>query len=425
MAALDVGTSKIVCLIARTDAEGQAQIVGIGHLLSSGIKAGIISQMEPAQQAIAQAVSAAEQMADVEIDRVVVNISGGHVASQDYTLDLSLAGHEVGQAEVAHLMREAADLSLDESDVAREIIHALPLSYRLDGQRGIKNPLGMIGQKLGVDLHLITAAFGPVRTLAAAVARSHLEVDQMVVSSYASGLSCLVEDETDLGCTMIDMGAGTTTFAIFFEGQCVYTGSVPVGGAHVTNDIARGLTTSTAHAERLKTLYGFAQKSALDERETIQVPQMGDDLPDHATQIPKSHLTGIIQPRLEEVFEMVKKKLDDSGLQEVVGKRVVLTGGASQLPGMRELAQRVLDKTVRLGKPLKLVRSAAHGKNAPEARLLEGTHPDMANGPNFSTAVGLLHAALNPSPITITGFGEERLSTSAFGRLGQWFKQAI
>ena len=203
---------------------------------------------------------------------------------------------------------------------------------------------------LNVQLHLVSAAYGPVRTLVSAIGRCHLDVETLVAAPYASGLACLVEDEMDLGCLVIDMGAGTTSFAVFFDGNVVYADGVPVGGAHVTSDVARGLTTSLAHAERLKTLYGNAIPSPMDEREIIDVPQVGEeDAPEHANHLPKAQLVRIIQPRLEEIFEMVRARLDKSGFQEAAGRRVVITGGASQMPGARELAQRMLERQVRIG----------------------------------------------------------------------------
>ena len=222
----------------------------------------------------------------------------------------------------------------------------------------------MTGDTLQAQMHLIAAAFGPVRTLITAIARCHLEVEKLVAAPYASGLACLVEDEMDLGSLVIDMGAGTTSFAVFFDGNVVFADGIAMGGAHVTNDIARGLTTSLACAERLKTLYGNAIPSPMDEREIVDVPLVGEELPENANPVPKAQLIRIIQPRIEETLELLRSRLDKSGFSDVAGRRVVLTGGASQLPGIRELAQRMLDKQVRLGRPLRVARPTSHSSKS-------------------------------------------------------------
>jgi cell division protein FtsA len=222
-------------------------------------------------------------------------------------------------------------------------------------------------------MHLITAAAGPLRNLQTCVERCHLDIQSLVISPYASGLATLVEDEMDLGVTVIDMGGGTTTIAVFFDGHVIYTDSLAIGGGHVTNDIARGLSTPLAHAERMKTLYGNCIPSPADEREVISVPQVGEEDPANATTIPKSILVGIIQPRLEETFELVRSRLEHGGYGKIAGRRVVLTGGASQLSGVRELAALVLDKQVRMGRPIRI-----------------GGLAEATGGPAFATAVGLL-----------------------------------
>ena len=207
---------------------------------------------------------------------------------------------------------------------------------------------------------------------------AHLELEALVVSPYAAGLSCLVEDEVGLGVTVIDMGGGTTTIGVFFDGNLVFADSVPVGGGHVTNDIARGLSTPIAHAERMKTLFGSAISASTDEREMIAVPQIGEEEEGHVNHVPKSLLVGIIAPRIEETFELVRDRLEESGFDKLAGRRVVLTGGACQLHGVRELAALILDKQVRIGRPMRV------------AGLAEATQ-----GPAFSPTAGLLHFAMS------------------------------
>lgn len=406
VAALDVGSSKVVCFIARLEADGQPRIVGVGHQLSLGVRAGTIVDMEAAERAIGHAVQAAEQMAGVQIRDVLVSLSGGRPVSQTVAVDVLIDGQEVTEGDLKRVMRGQR---LPELPAGVEVVHAIPVSFSLDGVRGIHNPLGMFGDRLGVDIHLVTAQAGALRNLATCVARCHLEIDGFVTSPYAAGLACLSDDDKKLGCTLIDMGGGTTTVGVFFDDALVFSDCIPVGGGHVTNDIARGLTTPIAHAERMKTLFGCAIPGVGDDREMLEVPQVGEDDGERAEHVPKSLLTGIIQPRLEEVFELVRSRLEASGFDRVAGRRVVLTGGASQLQGVCDLAQLVLDKRVRPGRPLGVQGVA-----------------EAVGGPAFAAASGLLvHAARQQPEFDPVGYGEEAASPGLFGRLGGWLREYL
>lgn len=404
MAAIDVGTSKICCFIARMGEDGRPHVVGIGHHLSRGVRGGAIIDMEQAEMAVLTTVHAAEQMAGETIEDVVLNLSGGYPASQTVGVEVPLAGREVGEHDLHRVLMHGSQIN---GNSERRLIHSIPVGYSIDGSKGIRDPRGMFGDRLGVDMHVVTAAAGAVRNLTTCVAKCHLDIKALVVSPYASGLAALVDDEMDLGVTVIDMGAGTTSLAVFFDGHVVYTDSVPIGGAHVTNDIARGLSTPLVHAERMKTLYGNCLATPADEREIIQVPQVGEEETGITNPIPRSILIGIIQPRLEETFELVRSRLEASGFDRVAGRRVVLTGGASQLGGVRELAALVLDKQVRMGRPIRV-----HGL------------ADATGGPAFTTAAGLLTYALQAEPETMKPTRPEGdLSGGLFGRFGSWLKE--
>lgn len=423
LAALDVGSSKIACFIARTEnRDSPPRVIGIGHQLAEGVRNGSVSNIDALQNAIGQAVATAEQMAGVQIDRVTVNVAGPLLLSQSVNIELPLHGREVSETDLQRILAQGQTMAPEDvHGHPQELIHTLPVQYTLDGQKGVRDPVGMTGSMLHAQLHLVSAAFGPVRTLVTAIARCHLDVEKLVAAPYASGLACLVEDEMDLGSLVIDMGAGTTSLAVFFDGNMVYADGIPVGGAHVTSDVARGLTTSLSNAERLKTLYGNAIGSTMDEREVIDVPQVGEEAPENANHIPKSHLIRIIQPRMEEIFELVRTRMDRSGFNEAAGRRVVLTGGASQLPGVRELAQRVLDRQVRLGRPLRVARPQSPTSKSGGASftgLAEAT-----SGPSFSTTAGLLAVAMQPDLASSHGFGDLVSNSNVFNRFGQWLKQ--
>jgi cell division protein FtsA len=404
IAALDIGSSKICCLIGKIEENGRAAVVGIGHQLSRGVKSGAIIDMDEAEMAILTAVHAAEKMSAETIDEVVVNLSGGYPASQTVGVEVAIAGHEVGDSDLRRVLEHGRGIDVGPD---RQVIHSIPVGYTIDGNRGIRDPRGMYGDRLGVSMHIVTAAAGAARNIATCVNRCHLEVSALVVSPYASGLATLVEDEKDLGVTVIDMGGGTTSIAVFFDGQVVFTDSVAIGGNHVTSDIARGLSTPLAHAERMKTLYGSALTSPSDERELINVPQIGEDGSGTSNQVAKSILVGIIQPRLEETFELVRARLEASGFDKLAGRRVVLTGGAAQLTGARELAQLVLDKQVRMGRPIRI------------SGLAESTA-----GPAFSTAAGLIAYAIRREAELRPQLRTERTpSQNLFDRVGGWLRE--
>ena len=400
---IDIGTSKVCCFIARRIGN-EPHIIGIGHQVSRGVRNGVIVDIEAASHAILNAIHAAEQMAGETLGEIVANLSGGFAGSRIYKAEINLNGREVTDSDMrrvldqGHLMKEPPD---------REVIHSIPVGFSIDASRGIRDPRGMYGQRLGVNMHVVAASAGAVRNLAHCIGRCHLEIAALVVSPYAAGLACLVEDESDLGVTVIDMGGGTTSIAVFYDGNLVFTDSVPVGGGHVTNDIARGLSTPIAHAERMKTLYGSAIASAADERELITVPQVGEEDESQANHVPRSLLVGIISPRLEETFEMVRDRLDSSGFDKIAGRRVVLTGGACQLPGTRELAALILDKQIRIGRPLRI------------EGLAEAT-----GGPAFSTSAGLVHFALSEraeTPRRGRALTEE--PGGLFVRVGHWIRE--
>ncbi len=410
LAALDIGSNKICCLIARPDPDTQRPyVVGVGQQASKGVKSGAVIDMEAAEMAVRSAVDAAEKMAGETISRVVVNLAGGSPLSAALGIDVAIAGHAVNDGDLRKAMDPGRISEAMNGSAAggREIVHSIATGYAIDGNSGIRDPRGMYGERLSVNVHVVSAASGPVRNLTHCIERCHLDVAGLVISPYAAGLAALVEDEMDLGATVIDMGAGTTDIAVFAEGEVVFTDVLPVGGQHVTNDIARGLSTSRANAERMKTLYGHAMAAAADQRETIEVPQVGEEDEGATRQIPRSLLTGIIQPRLEETFELVRSRLEASGADRMAGRRVVLTGGASQLPGMRDLASQVLDKQVRPGR-------AAHTAGLGEA----------TSGPAYATGAGLLaYAAEAQTATPADAESPSEPPRGVLGRIGHWLRE--
>lgn len=369
---LDIGSTKIVCLIGRTESDGRLRLLGFGWHRGKGVRAGGIVDLEEAERAIRAAVGQAEDMADTTLRSVTVNLTCGQPESRLFNVQWPVGSGEGRAVEESDIRRVIAEGRLRADVEGREIIHALPLTFSTDDTDRVLDPRGLFCTTLTARLHIIDAATSALRSLGACIARCDLDISELVSAPMAAGLSALVEDERELGATVIDMGGGTTGMAVFAEGQLLHTAQLPVGGIHVTNDLARLLSTPVAHAERLKALYGNVQSSPDDEREMLPVPLVGEE--EHQiAKVPRSMVVSIIRPRIEETFEMVRERLESSGLTRAAGNRVVLTGGACQLSGVREMAARILNRQVRLGRPA----------------ALRGL-PDAASGPAFATAAGLL-----------------------------------
>ncbi len=405
VAAIDLGTTKACCLIAKPVGEGEFEVVGIGHQISHGLRSGTIIDMEQTEATIRSTVEAAEQMAGENIRNVIVNVSCGDPHSRLIAYEVSIPGHAIGDGDLRRLLDPAGVPEGEQSE--RELIHLIPVGYSIDGNKGVRDPRGLHGDRLGVNMHIISAATGPLRNLEQGISRCHLDICGKVITSYASALACVSEDEKSLGVTCIDMGGGTTTISVFFDGELVHIDSIPVGGLHVTNDIARGLSTPLVHAERMKTLYGSSIPTPSDDHEVIKVPLIGEEETGETNQIPRSVLVGIIRPRIEETFELARNRLREAGFDKVAGRRIVLTGGASQLPGVREMAASILDKQVRLGRP------------SPVPGLAESV-----SGPAFSTSAGLLHYAFNnPAEEAKSAYRPIEEPSGRFARFGQWLRE--
>ena len=372
IAVLDIGTMKIVCLIATLQEDGSFSVVGIGHQLAKGIKSGVITDINEAGTSITAAVHAAEQMAGVTVEEVYVSVNGVNLKSRHVSVELDVLADGVSDQDIADIIHEGC-ASLRGDDAA--VLHCFPAHYTLDGARNLRDPRGMIGKKLGADLQIITAREQYLKNLSQCIGRAHLNVADYILAGHASALASLEKDEMDLGVTHIDMGGGVTSFSVFVGGRNIYTDSIPVGGNHVTSDIAQGLSTSLHHAERLKTLHGSAINSVKDSEVMIDVPQLGErEDEDEPTTMPRAMLVGVIRPRMEEIFEMIRDKLEASGADKIAGRRCVITGGASQMLGVSEMAARMLGKQVRKGKPMPIPGLA-----------------EAISGPAFSTVIGMLH----------------------------------
>ena len=366
---LDIGTTKIVCAIGRAETDGTLRVTGFGWQKGRGVRGGGIVDIEEAERAIRAAVGAAEEEAGLRLAKVTVNLSCGQPESRLFNVQWPVGGRAVTDADIRRVLHEGRARA---TSPGRSMVHVLPMAFSADDAQGVGDPRGLHCETLIGRLHVVDAGTTALRTLDASLARCDLEIGDLVSAPMAAGMATLVEDERLLGATVLDMGGGTTGMAVFAENHLLHTEQLPLGGLHVTRDIASVLSTTVTAAERLKTLWGSALVSPDDEREMLPVPLVGED--EHQiVKVPRSMIVNIIRPRLEETFELVRQRLDASGLGRAAGHRVVLTGGASQLAGVREMAAEMLGRQVRLGRPA----------------TLRGL-PDSAQGPAFATAVGLL-----------------------------------
>jgi cell division protein FtsA len=401
---LDIGSTKIACLIGRAEADGRLRALGFGWQKGRGVSSGGIVDLGQAERAIRAAVGQAEDMADIRLKSVTVNLSCGQPESRLFNVQWPVDGKAVTAEDVKRVVREAR---IRAAAPGRENIHCLPLSFATDETPGVIDPRGLFCDTLTAQLHVVDAGNTALRSLAACLARCELDIATLVSAPMASGLATLVGDERELGATVIDMGGGTTSMAVFAEGQLLHTSQIPLGGMHVTNDIARILSTSVAHAERLKALYGSVHGSPDDDRELLPVQQIGED--EHQiAKIPRRMLISVIRPRLEEIFEMVKDRLETSGLGGAGGSRVVLTGGGSQLGGVREMAAQMLERNVRLGKPAAMLGL-----------------PDAATAANFATLSGLLHFATGDGQTMHDIDFESERTMGWFGRFVNFLKERV
>ncbi|MCZ8086357.1 MAG: cell division protein FtsA [Brevundimonas sp.] len=381
VAALDLGASKVACFIMKPEGvrhvDRTIRVAGAGHVQSRGVKGGAIVNMDEAARAIGQAVERAERAAGAPVSGVVVSTAIGQMASHRVRAKVSLGAQPVSDGDLARAIGMAlAEIRLPN----RRPIHVLPVAWSVDGARGVRDPRNMRGGALGLDLVVVSMAEGAFQTLSHALELAHLDLQGVVAAPVAASLAALEDDETDLGCVCIDMGGGSTSAAVWAGGSLLHIESVNVGGEHVTSDIARGLSTSRAGAERLKTLHGSAMASANEDREMLEAPPRGEEPGAGPVVVPRAMLKTVIAPRVEETLELLRDRLRQSGAGLEPGAGIVLTGGASQLNGVRELAVRVFDRPVRLGRP----------QRAPHLA-------DAAAGPAFCTAAGvLLRAAYGP-----------------------------
>jgi cell division protein FtsA len=369
---LDIGTSKIVAIAAELDPEGQLSVIGVGshqfeETKDKGIKKGVVVSIEATVDAISRAIQEVELMAGCKVKEVYTGIAGAHIKSKDSNGMVVVREKEVTEYDVARAIEAANATPISADD---QILHTIPQEFIVDGQDGVKEPIGMDARRLEVKVHLVTGAVTAVQNIVKCVHRCGLEVVDLVLQPLASGMAVLTDDEKDVGVCLVDIGGGTTDIAVFTQGAIRHTAVIPIAGDQITSDIGIALRTSTPDAEEIKIRYGVALQQLADPDEMIEVPGVGDR---PATKLSRQTLAGFIQPRIEQIYQMVRDELARSGYERLLRAGIVVTGGSATMPGMIELGEEMFHNTVKLGLP-----------------RYEGSLRDIVRNPRYATAVGLL-----------------------------------
>ena len=417
VAVLDVGSSKIACLVLKFDpldemredglgslaGQSQFRVIGAATTRSRGVRFGEVDAMQETERAIRTAVQAAQKMAQTRVDHVIACFSGAKPRSYGLAGETELPEGQVSEQDVARVL---ASCDVPDFGPGREVLHAHPVNFAIDHRSGFGDPRGHVGNKLAADMHLLTIDTGAVQNLLYCIKRCDLEIAGIASSAYVSGLSSLVEDEQELGAACIDMGGGATGLSIFFKKHMIFSESVRLGGDHVSSDISKGLRVPMAVAERIKTIHGGVHATGMDDREMIEIGADCGDWEKDRRKVSRTELIGIMRPRVEEILEEVRAILDAAGFDQLPSQQIVLTGGASQIPGLDMLAARILGQNVRLGRPLRV----------------EGL-PQAATGPSFSSTVGLCLFAAHPQDEWWDfEIPAERYPARSLRRAMKWFK---
>jgi cell division protein FtsA len=396
---LDIGTSKIICIVAEVQPEGTLEVIGMGSHPSKGMRRGVVVNIESTVNAIQRALEEAELMADCKIREVYTGIAGNHIKSFNSHGMVAIKDKEISQIDVERVIDTARAVNIP---MDQQILHTIPQEFVVDGQEDVKDPLGMSAVRLEVRVHMVTGAVSAAQNIVKCVRRCGIEVRDLVLQPLASALAVLSEDEKELGVCLVDIGGGTTDIAVFTNGAIRHTAVIPVAGDQVTNDIAVALRTPPKEAEDLKIRHGCALRQLADARDMIEVPSVGDR---PAKTLSRQTLAEFIEPRMEELYSLVQAELRRSGFEELLSSGIVITGGSAAMQGMVELGEEVFHMPVRLGYP-----------------RYEGGLSEVMRNPRYATGVGLLLAGLenrgrdNPVKLGAGGFKD------LLERMKSWFK---
>ncbi len=400
---LDIGTTKVAAVVGEVVDEG-IDIIGIGSHPSAGLHKGVVVNIDATCASITRAIEDAEQVAGCDIATVFAGIAGGHISSFNNNGIVAVKDREITQDDLTRVLDQAKAVAIP---VDREVIHTIPQGYVVDEQDGIKNPVGMSGVRLEARVHIVTGAVTSAQNIIKCAQRCGLNVADIVLEQIASSEAVLHEDEKELGVAMVDIGGGTTDLVIFVDGAVVHTSVISVGGQHLTKDIALGLRTPKAEAERIKQRYGCALVRLVDPDEMMEVPSVGGRPP---IEQPRQMLAHIIEPRVEEIFSLVHRAILDTGYADLLASGLVITGGSTLLEGITEAAEEVTGMPVRRGRPVGF-----------------GGMKDMVESPIYATGAGLVNwgSRFAKDRSSIFKVREDRVFDKVFGRMTEWFKEVF
>ncbi len=396
---LDIGTTKICCIVGNMTEEG-LEVVGIGTSRSKGLRKGVVINIESTVAAIQKAIREAELMAGCEIKSVFAGIAGGHIRGLNSQGVIAIKNREVTSDDLQRVIDAAKAIAIP---MDREVMHILPQEFIIDDQDGIREPLGMSGVRLEAKVHIVTGAVASAQNIIKCCNRAGTDVADIVLEQLASSEAVLSSDEKDLGVALVDIGGGTADIAIFSEGAIKHTSVLSIGGDHLTNDIAVGLRTPMAEAEKIKQAYGCCLTSMVGKDETIEVPSVGGR---EARILSRQLLAEILEPRVEEIFTLVNREITKSGYGDLIASGIVITGGSAILPGMPELAEQIFNLPVRRGKPLDI-----------------GGLTDVVNSPIYATGVGLVKYGSMSTRTQSFKIGEKNVFERVSARMKEWFSE--
>ena len=394
---LDIGTSKVVALVGEVDADGNLEIIGIGTHKSTGLRKGVVVNIESTVQSIQRAIEEAELMAGCQIHSVYAGIAGSHIRSLNSHGIVAIRDREVQAADVERVIDAAQAVAIPAD---QKVLHILPQEYIIDNQEGVREPLGMSGVRLEAKVHLVTCAVNAVQNIEKCIRRCGLEVDDIILEQLASSYSVLTDDEKELGVCLVDIGGGTTDIAVFTEGSIKHTAVIPIAGDQVTNDIAMALRTPTPSAEEIKIKYACALTQLARADEIIKVPGVGERI---SRELSRQALAEVVEPRYDELFTLIQAELRRSGFEDLVAAGIVLTGGTARIEGAVELAEEIFHMPVRVGAPANVKGLG-----------------DIVKNPIYATGVGLLQYGIRQQKDGKPGVDVEESRTSVIARIKRW-----
>ena len=396
---LDIGTSKVLVIVVEVSSEGEMEVIGVGHHPARGLRKGVVANIESTVQSIQRAVEEAELMAGCQIYSVYAGIAGAHISSINSHGVVGIKDNEVTESDIERVIDAAKAMAIPND---QRILHVMPQDFIIDGQDGIREPVGMCGVRMEARVHMITGAVSAAQNIVKCIRRCGLEVDDIILEQIASSEAVLTEDERELGVCMIDIGGGTTDIAIFNEGTIRHTAVIPIAGDQVTNDIAVAFHTPTQAAEEIKKKYGCTLVQLVDEGQTIETPSMGGRPP---RSLSRRNLAEVIEPRIEELLLLIQAEIRKSGFEEVIGSGIVLTGGSSRIEGMMELAEEIFHLPVRQGLP-----------------NYEGSLSEVIRNPIYSTGIGLAQFGYSNKNQGQQKAKQPSAFSSILERMKSWFR---